>query len=145
MISALHPFMLIVIAATILALISIAIAFIARNPAVKVAMIVLALLFVAPAGYLFLALNPELVDGRFRTYKAFYKDIQVGMTREQVYSLLDRFYPKDGPRKRPKISSDSAEQLGFFMDPEKSSEPNCEGIFLTLENERITKKVYSAD
>ncbi len=56
-------------------------------------MIVLALVFLLPAAYVFLAFHPELVDGRFRTYKAFYRDIHVGMTKDQVFAALDRRYP----------------------------------------------------
>ena len=108
-------------------------------------MLVLALVLIAPAGYVFFAFHPEFVDGRFRTYKAFYRDIQIGMTREQVLEALERRYPPDGQRKRPKIMDDTPERLGFFMNPETSREPNCEGIFLTLEQGRVTKKDYSPD
>jgi hypothetical protein len=101
--------------------------------------------FLLPAGYLLVALNPWLVDSRFRSYRAFYRDIEIGMTRNEVFEALERNYPADGPRKRPKILNDTAEGLGFFMDPETSREPNCEGIFLRLESGRVSAKSYSAD
>jgi hypothetical protein len=40
---------------------------------------------------------------------------------------------------------DTPDGLGFFMNPEASREPNCEGIFLRLEQGRVTKKTYSPD
>ena len=67
------------------------------------------------------------------------------MTREQVLAAMDQRYPTNGSRKRPKIMDDTPESLGFFMNPETSREPNCEGIFLTLERGRVTRKVYSPD
>jgi len=59
--------------------------------------------------------------------------------------LLDRHYPASGPRRRPKVMTDEPGRLGFFMDPERYREPNCEGIFLTLTNGRVAGKWYSAD
>jgi hypothetical protein len=140
-----HPVILIAVAGVIAALVAIVIACRAQSGFVTGLMLVLAVLFIAPAGYVFLAFHPELVDGRFRTYKAFYRDIDVGMTREQVFSAMERRYPKDGPRKRPKVMSDEFDDLGFFMNPESSREPNCEGIFLKLEAGRVVSKDYSPD
>jgi hypothetical protein len=140
-----HPFILLAAAGTLAALIALVIAWRAKSGAVMATMVVLALLFIAPAGYLFLAFHPELVDGRFRTYKRFYRDIKTGMTREQVLAAMDRRYPAGGPRKPPKIMDDTPERFGFFMNPETSREPNCEGIFLTLEGGHVTKIIYSAD
>jgi hypothetical protein len=140
-----HPLILIAAAGAILALVAVVIARLARSGGVKALMAVLTVVFLLPAGYVFLAFHPELVDGRFRTYEAFYRDIQIGMTREQVYSALEHHYPKGGPRQPPKILNDTPEGLGFFMNPETSAEPNCEGIFLTLQAGRVTQKVYSRD
>ena len=98
-----------------------------------------------PAVYVFLGFHPELVDARYRTYKAFYSDIRQGMTREEVLSLVDRLYPSTGPRQRPKIMEDTPERLGFFMSAETSIEPNCEGIFLTLQGGRVSRKEYVRD
>jgi hypothetical protein len=140
-----HPFMLIAAIGAVAALVAVIIACRAQSGFVSAMMLALALVLIAPTAYVFLAFHPELVDGRFRTYKAFYRDIQIGMTREQVYSALERRYPKDGPRQRPKVLNDTPEGLGFFMNPETSREPNCEGIFLTLEGGRVTKKQHSPD
>ncbi len=116
-----------------------------RGNGVRVLLIILALVFALPSVYLVLALHPELIDGRFRTYKAFYRDIQIGMTRAEVLAAMDRRYPKSGPRQSPKLMDDTPTSLGFFMNPETSTEPNCEGIFLKLENGRVKSKDYSAD
>jgi hypothetical protein len=140
-----HPFILIAVGGALAALVAIVIACRAKSGLVTAMMVVLALVFIAPAGYVFVALHPELVDGRFRTFKAFYGDIRVGMTREQVLAAMEQRYPTNGTRKRPKIMDDTSTSLGFFMNPETSREPNCEGIFLTLEAGRVTKIVYSAD
>ena len=140
-----HPFILIAAGGSLAALVAIAIACRAKSGLLSGMMFVLALVFIAPAGYVFLAIHPELVDGPFRTYKRFYRDVQVGMTREQVLAVMEQRYPTNGPRKRPKILNDTPEGLGFFMNPETSREPNCEGIFLRLEAGRVTKIEYSAD
>jgi len=143
--SSVHPVVLAAVVGAGAALVALVIAWLVRNSAVKAMMIVLALVFLLPGVYLFVGLNPWLVDSRFRTYRKFYEEIEIGMTREQVLAALERRYPTDGPRKRPKILNDTPEGLGFFMNPETSREPNCEGIFLTLEGGRVTKRVYSAD
>jgi len=140
-----HPFILIAAVGALAALAAIVIACRAKSGLITAIMVALALVFIAPAGCVFLAFHPELVDGRFRTYKRFYQDIKVGMTRDQVLAAMELRYPTNGPRKRPTIMRDTPEGLGFFMSPEASREPNCEGIFLTLEAGRVTKMVYSAD
>jgi hypothetical protein len=129
----------------VLALIAIVVACMVRSGGVRALMIVLALVFLLPPAYVFLAFHPELVDGRFRTYKAFYSDIQIGMTRDEVFAVLDRRYPKAGARQRPTVMDDTPDGLGFFMNPETSREPNCEGIFLKLENGKVKSKDYSPD
>jgi hypothetical protein len=108
-------------------------------------MLLVALVSLAPSAYVVLAIFPELADARFRTYKGFYRDIHVGMTREQVLAAMERRYPKSGKRQPPRILENATNRLGFFMNPEKSVEPNCEGIFLNLESNRVVSKVYSAD
>ena len=82
--------MLVAAFAGIAALVAIVIACSARKRIVTAIMIVLALTFMLPAGHVFLLFHPEWVDGRFRTYKKFYRDIQVGMTRGQVLAALKR-------------------------------------------------------
>jgi len=145
MLKSVHPVVLAAAVGAIFSLLALMLAGLARSSAVKATMFVLAVLFVLPAGYLIVGLNPWLVDSRFRTYRAFYRDIGIGMTREQVLSALEHHYPTNGPRKRPKILNDTPEALGFFMNPETSREPNCEGIFITFEQDRVTKKLYSPD
>ena len=129
----------------LLALIAAVIACMARSGGVRALMILLALIFLLPGAFVFFAFHPELVDGRFRTYKAFYSDIRIGMTRDEVFAALDRRYPKSGSRQRPKVMDDTADRLGFFMNPETSREPNCEGIFLNLEAGRVKSKNFSRD
>lgn len=145
MTSGVHPVILIATVSTLLALGAIVVACVVRSNGVRALMIVLGLAFLLPAGFVFVASHPELIDGRFRTYKAFYRDIQIGMTRDEVLSVLDRHYPASGIRQRPKTIADEPERLGFFMNPEGSREPDCEGIFLTLEQGRVSKKDYSPD
>lgn len=140
-----HPFVFVAAVGAVLSLIAIVIACMARSDALKGTMIFLALVFLVPAAYMLLASRPEVIDGRFKTYKEFYRDIQIGMTKEEVFAALDRRYPKAGPRQRPKMIDETPESLGFFMNPETSREPNCEGIFLTLEKGRVVRKDYSRD
>ena len=140
-----HPILLIAAVGVLAALITVIVACRARSRLVTAMMLVLALVFIAPAAYVLLAFYPELVDSRFRTYKGFYRDIQVGMTREQVLAALARRYPKTGTRQPPRLMQDETNSLGFFMNPETFREPNCEGIFLKLEAGRVASKVYSAD
>jgi hypothetical protein len=140
-----HPIVLIAVIGALAALILIVLASRAKSRAGVALLVLLALVFSAPGGFLFVAFHPEWVDARFRTYKRFYRDIQIGMTREQVFAAMENRYPQSSPRKRPTIMNDTPEGLGFFMNPETSREPNCEGIFLTFEAGSITKIVYSAD
>ncbi len=143
--SGVHPFIAIAAVAALLGLCAVVAACTARRTAVRALMIILAVIFWLPAAYVFLAFHPELLDARFRTYKAFYRDSQVGMTRDEVLAALARRYPNPGPRQRPTILEDTTNSLGFFMNPETSREPNCEGIFLKLEGGRVKTKDYSPD
>lgn len=140
-----HPFILIAAVGVFFALVAGAFAYMARSGGIRALMIIVALVCMIPAVFVFLAFHPELVDGRFRTYKDFYSDIQIGMTKEEVLGLRDRRYPEGGTRKRPRVMDDTSESLGFFMNPESSREPNCEGIFLKLENGKVKSKTYSPD
>lgn len=139
------PGMLMAALGALVALVAIVIACRAKKGIITAMMIVLALAFIVPSGFVVLMFHPEWVDGRFRTYKRFYRDIEAGMTREQVLAALERHYPANGPRKRPMMIDDTPRGLAFFMNPETSREPNCEGIFLTLEAGRVTRLSYSAD
>jgi hypothetical protein len=101
--------------------------------------------FILPAVYILPVFLPDLLDGRFRTYRAFHRSLHPGMTRAEVWKAMDRHYPGHGPRRRPKTIADTPAVLQFFMDPETRTEPNCEGIFLTLTNDRVLRVDYSAD
>jgi hypothetical protein len=138
-----HPFILIAAVDALAALVAIIFACRCKSRLGIATLVVLALVFIAPAGYMFLARHPELVDGRFRAYRRFYRDVQVGMTRENVLAAMEQHYPTNRRRKPPKVVNDTTVGLGFFMNPETSREPKGEGIVLTLEAGRVTKKVYS--
>jgi hypothetical protein len=125
MLNSVHPDILAAAVGGVIAFIAVVVAWFARSSAVKAIMIALALIFLLPAGYVFVGFNPWLVDSRFRTYRAFYRELEIGMTREQVLAAMERRYPADGPRKRPTIMDDTPRRLGFFMNPEASREPNC--------------------
>lgn len=140
-----HPFILIAAGGVLFALLACLLVCLTRNRRVKILMFALAMLFLLPSGYLVMSLHPELTDARFRAYKAFYQDIHVGMTRADVLAALNRHYPATGKRQRPEMTSDQPGQLGFFMNPEGSQEPNCEGILLKLEADRVASKEYLPD
>lgn len=145
MIFGIHPAFLIAGVGLLIASVLVLYACRARSRLTTALLLFFALVFAMPAIYLFLDFHPELIDGRFRTYKAFYGDIKVGMTRDQVIAAMDARYPQTGKRQRPKIMEDTPNRLGFFMNPETSREPNCEGIFLSLQNGRVVSKDYSPD
>lgn len=129
----------------VLALVAAFYAYVTRDNRIRAFLIVLVLAVLIPGAFMLLLVHPELIDGRIRTYKAFYSDIQVGMTRQEVLDTMDRCYPPDGSRRRPTVMENQPGRLGFFMNPEGSGEPNCEGIFLDLSEDRVAKKVYSSD
>lgn len=104
----------------------------------------LAIVLLLPAAWFLLALNPWMHDARFRAYRSFYQDLKPGMTRDEVLKLVDSRYPASGERKAPKMMEDPP-RLWFFMNPEHSREPNCEGIFLSFQDGRMISKSYSPD
>ena len=97
-----------------------------------------------PSTFFFLALNLWIIDARFRTYRSFYYDIEVGMTKEEVLNVLIKNYPRDGARERPIIMSNEEDKMGFFMNSEENT-PIAEGIFLELKDGVVVKKRYSND
>ena len=145
MITTIHPAILIAGLCAIVSFIAAVFAFRASSIFRRILLGAVALLCIIPSVYVFLAFHPELVDDRFHTYKAFYQDIHAGMTRDEVNSLLERHYPIPGARQRPKVMEDTSERLGFFMNPESSREPNCEGIFLSIREGHVIAKEYSKD
>ena len=140
-----HPIVLAACLGGVVAAVAVISACMTKSGTTRTVLLVLAFVFLIPAGYVFLAFNPWLADARFRTYRAFYRDIEIGMTRQQVLTVMEQRYPTNGSRKPPKVMQDWDNSLGFFMNPESSREPNCEGIFLTLTNGRVVKKDYSPD
>ena len=102
-------------------------------------------LVIAYGTHLLLVLAPELHDPRFRTYKRFYNDLRLGMTQAEILAAVEKHYPKNGRRQSPKMSIEGKDYVGFFMNPENSGEPNCEGIFVYLENGRVQRIIYSPD
>ena len=104
-----------------------------------------AVLLLLPSGFFAAALNPWLTDARFRAYRSFYREIELGMTKEDVLGIMAQHYPGDGARQRPTIMEDTDERLGFFMATEQSTEPNCEGIFLAMQDGKVSSKGYSPD
>jgi len=88
---------------------------------------------------------PQLFDRRIAAYQRFYRAIDEGMTRAEVLETRDRLYPEGDTRQPPVVMEDVPRSLGFFMNSEGEVEPNCEGIFLDLENGRVVRKRYSRD
>ena len=141
----LHPLLLIAAVSLIGALACLFFACLASNWLKRGILIMAALFLLTPSGVALLCFKPELVDGRYKTYKQLYGDIHVGMNRAEVMTLVDRHYPSEGERLPPEIIEDSDKKLSFIMNPEDSTEPNCEGIFLKLENDAVVKKSYARD
>jgi hypothetical protein len=71
--------------------------------------------------------------------------VEIGMTRSDIINLVASHYPDDGLRLAPTVMDDTPTSLGFFMNPEDSREPNCEGIFLVLQDGKVVSKSYSND
>ena len=145
MITGLHPLFLIAAVTLIGTLACLFFACLASNWLKRGILIVAALFLLTPSGVALLCIKPELVDGRYKTYKQLFGDIEVGMSRAEVMTLVDRHYPSEGERLPPDVIEDSDKKLSFFMNPEDSTEPNCEGIFLKLENDAVVKKSYARD
>ncbi|MEM7262089.1 MAG: hypothetical protein AAF488_08865 [Planctomycetota bacterium] len=107
---------------------------------------VLACAVIAPGAYLYIALkHPGLLDPRIRTYRAFYQDIAVGMTRDEVLATLGYHYPAGGERTPPRRMGDEPDELSFLMDAEGTNSPNAEGIRVNFQDGRVRSKVYSPD
>ena len=141
----LHPLLLIAAVTLIGALVCLIFACIASHWLKRGVLIVAALFLLTPSGVALMVLKPELIDGRYKTYKQLYGDIDIGMSRAQVMTLVDQYYPSGGKRLRPTIVEDSDKKLSFWMNPEDSTEPNCEGIFLRMQNNKVVRKSYARD
>ena len=140
-----HPLFSIAAVALIGAVACLNFACLASNWIKRGILIVAALILLAPSGVALIYLKPELVDGRYKTYKQLYGDIEVGMSRAEVMTLVDQYYPSGGKRLRPKVLDDSDHKLTFFMNPEESNKPNCEGIFLEMQDDAVVIRSYVRD
>lgn len=103
------------------------------------------LVLLVPSALALIVIKPELVDARIRTYKQLYGDIQVGMSRADVMTLVERHYPAEGRRLRPQVIENTEERLSFHMNPEGAKGPNCEGISVNLYEDKVVYKFYSRD
>lgn len=144
--SPIHPIFVIAalgLAASVVLLITV---FRVRRVGLKVLLVFLAVVTLTPTGLVLMAMHPEWMDGRYRSYKAFYAEIQLGMTRDEVMAVQAKLYPENGPRKKPRIITDDAGGLTFFMDPEDpESSANCEAILLAFKEGKVSTKTYSPD
>jgi len=141
----LHPIILIAAITLIGAVACLVFAYFASKWIKRGILIVAALFLLGPSGVALICFKPELVDDRFRTYKQLFGDFEVGMSRADVMTLVDQHYPSEGGRLRPNIIEDSDKKLSFFMNPEDSAEPNCEGIFLEMQDNKVVRKSYARD
>ena len=141
----LHPLILIAVVTLIGAVACLVFAYLASHWLKRGILIVAALFLLGPSGVALICFKPELVDDRFRTYKQLFGDIEVGMSRVEVMTLVDQHYPFDGERLRPNVIENSDIKLSFFMNPEDSTEPNCEGIFLRMRDNKVVRKSYARD
>ena len=89
-----HPYLLPAIFVMIAALVGIVIACRRKRAIVTAMVIMLAFALMIPVGCFFTVFHPEFIDGRYRTYKRFDRDIHVGMTREQVLAAMENDIPQ---------------------------------------------------
>lgn len=144
--SPIHPIVVLAVLGIVASLILMVTVFRVRRIGLKVLLVLIAILTLAPAGLVVVTMYPEWVDARFHCYKAFYDGIQLGMTRDEVMAVQAKLYPDNGARQKPRIIVDEVESLTFFMHPEVSdSLVNCEGILLELKDGKVVSKRYSPD
>ena len=145
MITGLHPLILIAAVTLIGAIACLVFAYLASHWLKRGILIVASLFLLGPSGVALIGFKPELVDSRYKTYKQLFRDIEVGMSRAEVMTLVDQHYPSEGERLLPNLIEDSDKKFGFFMNPEDSAEPNCEGIFLEMQDNNVVRKSYARD
>ena len=146
MVSSVHPIFVLAALGIVASIILLLTVFRVRSLRLKLLLLFVAVLTLAPTGIVVVLMYPEWVDARFRSYKAFYADIQLGMTREEVMNVQDKLYPEGGPRMKPRIIVDESDHLTFFMHPEApDSTVNCEAIILKLRDGKVISKTYSPD
>lgn len=140
-----HPILVLAMLGLVATVIMLVTVFRVRHWGLKVLLAMIAVVTLVPAVLVGWVMFPEALDARFQTYKDFYAHIQLGMTRAEIMALEDRLYPADGPRKKPTVIMEDDTSLTFFMHPEDSTEPNCEGIFLGFAEGKLKSKNYSPD
>ena len=141
-----HPIFVLAVLGIVATVIMLITVFRVRSAGLKVLLVLIAVLALAPTWMVLVAVHPEWVDARFRSYKAFYEGIRPGMTRDEVMALQAQLYPAGGPRQKPRIFMEEDENLAFFMDPEDPrSSVDCEAILLDLKEGKVVAKTYSPD
>lgn len=140
-----HPILVLALLGLVVALITLVTVFRVRRVGLKLLLVLISLLALAPTGLVLVTMFPEWVDARYRSYKAFYEGIQPGMTKAEIMTWEAQIYPEGGPRQRPQIIVEDETSLSFFMHPEHSTDPNCEGILLVFEDGKLKSKTYSPD
>jgi membrane protein YdbS with pleckstrin-like domain len=92
----LHPLILIAAVTLIGAVACLVFAYFASHWLKRGILIVAALFLLCPSGVALICFKPELVDDRFKIYKQLFGDIEVGMSRAEVMTLVDQHYPSEG-------------------------------------------------
>lgn len=88
----------------------------------------------------------HLFDHRYKAFHALFLRISPGMSRHELTQTVKEVYPKQGPRNPPRYWVNETNRIVLFMHAEGHPEPDCEAIFLQLDNGgNITTKGYSAD
>lgn len=116
-----------------------------RGVAVKAGLGLLGTLLIGAGCFLVVAVNPWIADPQYRAYKRLYWDIDNGMTRAEVLKAVARRYPPGSRRTAPQLVQDDPVSMMFFMGVEGSQGPNCEGIFVKMEDGLVVSKHYSPD
>lgn len=141
-----HPLYIMAALGSVASVIMLGTVFQVRSKGLKALLLLIAVLTLAPLGLVVVAMYPEWLDARIRSYKGFYDGIQLGMTRDEVMAVQAQLYPAGGPRRKPRIIMDEPDSLTFFMDPEDpSSAVDCEAILLDLKAGKVVTKKYSPD
>lgn len=140
-----HPIFVLALCGAGISAVMLVAVFKVRRVGLKLLLALIALLALTPCWLVLLAMHPEWTDERYRSYKSFYEGLRLGMTRAEVMDWEQRVYPAQGLRLRPKIMIEDDINLTFFMDPENSAEPNCEGIILAFKEGKLKSKTYSPD
>jgi hypothetical protein len=140
------PFYLILAAGAVLALGAALLTNRGGGSGQRVALLALAIaLVVLPALVFGAALFPELFDARIRTYKRFYRNVEVGMTRDELLAVMRTTYEAAPQFAPPRLMTDTPERIFFLMDPQDSGGPNAEGIGFTLTSGKVSHKSYARD